>query len=219
MMEELILLTQDGVTKLNKKVIIAICGKSSSGKTTLANDLYYYFKELGIKVHHMVSFTTRPPRAGEKEGLDYCFVSDDIFKVLQKNGSFIESTCFNGWYYGTGKFSALENHLNIGVFNPAGMESLAKMKDEFIIVPIYLKANCFTRLFRSIKREKKLTKEMLRRMVVDHYDFKDLSARLKPAFKIPPLVLDTKIPLDMVFLTVSRYCKLCLTKDSGDIFL
>ena len=89
-MEELILLTQDGVTKLNKKVIIAICGKSSSGKTTLANDLYYYFKELGIKVHHMVSFTTRPPRAGEKEGLDYCFVSDDIFNVVKKIGYYFE---------------------------------------------------------------------------------------------------------------------------------
>jgi guanylate kinase len=211
-MVRLTLQIKDGVMILNKGIIIAICGKSASGKTTLAENLFVYFSKLGIKTHQIVSFTTRKRRWNEREGIDYCFVSDKIFKTLEEKKQLIESTCFNGWHYGTAKFSLLDNTINIGVFNPDGMKSLAKLQDKYIVIPVFLTAATPVRLFRSIKREKELTFEMLRRMVVDFKDFHNFPATLEFLFKQKPLILKSTLPQYLVFEKVNKYFKLCIEK-------
>lgn len=76
-------------------VIVAIAGPSGSGKTVLSNALKNEenFSEL-------VSMTTRDPRKGEQNGVDYHFVSEQEFKETEKNGKLIESVNYNGKYYG-----------------------------------------------------------------------------------------------------------------------
>jgi len=76
-------------------VIVAIAGPSGSGKTVLSNALKNEnnFSEL-------VSMTTRDPRKGEKDGIDYHFVSEDVFKENENKGLLIESVNYNGKYYG-----------------------------------------------------------------------------------------------------------------------
>lgn len=55
-------------------------------------------------------------REGEKEGVNYYFLSSDEFKERLFNGDMLEATVFRGWSYGTA-FSALnENTINLGVF-------------------------------------------------------------------------------------------------------
>ena len=50
-----------------------------------------------------VSYTTRPPRPGEKNGVDYHFVDDATFLAMQDRGEFLESAEVHGYRYGTSK--------------------------------------------------------------------------------------------------------------------
>ncbi|MEX0869372.1 MAG: guanylate kinase, partial [Nitriliruptoraceae bacterium] len=48
-----------------------------------------------------VSVTTRPPRAGETDGVDYVFVDDERFRRLVEEGAFLEHAVYAGHRYGT----------------------------------------------------------------------------------------------------------------------
>jgi len=50
-----------------------------------------------------VSYTTRKPRPGEKEGVDYHFVDERTFRAMQDRGDFLESAEVHGNHYGTAK--------------------------------------------------------------------------------------------------------------------
>lgn len=77
-------------------IIFAICGKSASGKDTLAKWLSNYFSSFGLYVHNMTSCTTRPPREGEKDGEAYYFLNNTQFDKLIKERKLIEYTHFRG---------------------------------------------------------------------------------------------------------------------------
>lgn len=47
--------------------------------------------------------TTRPPRPGEKSGVDYTFLSVDEFLVMERSNNLLESGLYGGNYYGTPK--------------------------------------------------------------------------------------------------------------------
>ena len=80
-----------------KGQILIISGPSGSGKSTLLgrllkeeNDLYF-----------SISSTTRAPRQGETEGVNYYFISEDEFKKGIDADEFLEWACVHGNYYGT----------------------------------------------------------------------------------------------------------------------
>lgn len=73
---------------------IIIVGAGGSGK----DHLKQRFIDKGYKPS--VSYTTRPPRSSEAEGVDYYFINEGAFKSLIKQGEFFEFKEFNGWYYG-----------------------------------------------------------------------------------------------------------------------
>lgn len=77
---------------------IVISGPSGTGKSTLLKKL---FAEFPNKFGFSVSNTTRTPRAGETNGVDYHFTSVDEFKKLIDENKFIEWAQFSGNYYGT----------------------------------------------------------------------------------------------------------------------
>lgn len=80
-------------------LILIVSGPSGSGKSTLVKKLL----ELpGTMLS--VSATTRPPRAGEKDGEWYHFVSDEEFHRMVERGEFLEHACVFGKHsYGTPK--------------------------------------------------------------------------------------------------------------------
>lgn len=148
-----------------KPVIIAICGAAASGKDTLLNAL-----APALGATKIISDTTRPPRVGEKNGINYNFITENEFDWRLVNGKYLEFSRFRGWLYGTSK-DVVCGKVNIGVFNMDGMLSLYQYKDMYEIIPIYLKTPVWTRIKRYINRDGKFTWECVRRLFADVRQF------------------------------------------------
>ena len=89
--------------------MFVITGPSGVGKGTLIRGLRERMPELELSV----SATTRPPRAGEREGVDYHFLTPDEFERHVRQGDFIEHATYSGHRYGTLR-SQLERRLDLG---------------------------------------------------------------------------------------------------------
>ena len=77
--------------------LFIVCAPSGAGKTTLVDALLK--ADSGIRLS--VSYTTREPRAGEVDGREYHFVSQEKFQEMAAAGAFLESALVHGNYYGT----------------------------------------------------------------------------------------------------------------------
>ncbi len=82
---------------MRKGLLVVVSGPSGVGKGTLCRALRKRFPEL----HFSVSATTRPPRPGEKHGIDYYFLSKEEFETRVKNNGFLEWARVYNNYYGT----------------------------------------------------------------------------------------------------------------------
>ena len=83
----------------NRGRLVVVSGPSGVGKGTVLK----YVLERDDFVYS-VSATTRKPREGEVDGVNYFFIEKDKFESMIANGEFIEYACYNGNYYGTPKF-------------------------------------------------------------------------------------------------------------------
>ncbi|MCX7706364.1 MAG: guanylate kinase [bacterium] len=93
------------VKQLRKFKIFVLSAPSGTGKTTIVNALKSKFQDLAVSV----SYTTRPPRADEKNSEDYHFISEYEFRKKIKQGFFAEWAKVYGNYYGTSKSFIEEN--------------------------------------------------------------------------------------------------------------
>lgn len=150
--------------------VIALIGKAGSGKDTILHAITN-----NNKFHEIVSCTSRPPREGETNGINYNFLSKEEFMKLVNEDKMLEWTEFNGWYYGIQLSSLVEDKINIGVFNIAGVKAFAANKDIDLKV-YYIHASDKERLLRQLNREKKPNvKEIVRRFITDDADFMDIN--------------------------------------------
>lgn len=77
--------------------LFIITAPSGAGKTTLVSALL----ERDPAVHLSISFTTRPPRPGERNGREYHFIDEARFAELRDRGQFLEWAQVHGNYYAT----------------------------------------------------------------------------------------------------------------------
>ena len=77
--------------------LFIVSAPSGAGKTSLVSALLMSNRQIDVSV----SYTTRPPRPGEKDGKDYHFVSRETFLAMAKHGDFLESAEVYGNLYGT----------------------------------------------------------------------------------------------------------------------
>lgn len=158
--------------------IFCIMGKSATGKDTIYKSLLQN-SELGLK--KIVSYTTRPIREGEEEGVEYHFTDVQTLKLLEEQGKVIEcrsyDTIYGIWYYYMVKDSQIDltqnDYLIIGT-----LESYLKIRDYFgkeKVVPIYIELEDGERLTRALIREKTQREpkyeELCRRFLADCQDF------------------------------------------------
>ena len=123
--------------------MIGICGKAGSGKDTIMRKVV----DKNPFLHEMVSCTTRPKREGEVDGVNYHFLTGEQFGNKVVNDEMLEATCFNDWFYGTSYDSLRSDCVNIGVFNPEGIDSISAHKDIDLFV-FLVEANDKNRLLR-----------------------------------------------------------------------
>lgn len=156
---------------MNKVKVIALFGKAGSGKDTILRALVNKFPD---RYNEIVSCTTRPPREGEQEGVNYYFLTIDQFTEKVLNGDMLEATEFNNWHYGTALSSLSTDKINVGVFNPEGIRCL--MEDNFVdLTAYYVQVGDKERLIRQLIREVDPdVKEIIRRFSADEKDFEGL---------------------------------------------
>lgn len=83
---------------LYQNKIIIITAPSGAGKTSITKHLMQRFPQLAFSV----SAATRPPRDNEKNGVDYHFMTEEVFKQKIQQNEFVEwEMVYEGKYYGT----------------------------------------------------------------------------------------------------------------------
>jgi len=91
--------------------LFIVSSPSGGGKTTLIRRLIA--DPPGAPLHFSVSHTTRPMRAGEKDGREYHFVTDERFRKMVSGRAFLEHNVVHGRRYGTSRAEVLP-HLSRG---------------------------------------------------------------------------------------------------------
>lgn len=159
--------------------IFYVMGKSASGKDTIYKKLLERLP--GLKT--VVTYTTRPIRDGETEGVEYHFTTAGQLEQFQREGKLIEirtyDTVFGPWSYSTvndGQINLAEdNYLMIGT-----LESYRSTREYFgadKLVPLYIQVEDGERLTRALEREKQQKQpkyaELCRRFLADEEDFSE----------------------------------------------
>lgn len=88
-----------------RPLLIVISAPSGTGKTTLCDRLISEFRTM----KYSVSCTTRHPRDGEIDGVDYHFINNEVFQQKVNQGSFLEYAQVHDHMYGTLKDVVVDN--------------------------------------------------------------------------------------------------------------
>jgi len=132
--------------------VVVVSGPSGVGKTTLVDCLC---KTCPLPLVRSISATTRPPRGGEVDGVDYHFVTPERFQELRDAGEFLE--CFEvfgrGHWYGT-LWSELRLGLEAGkwVVLNIDVEGAARVMEKFeTAITIFVRPSSLEELRQRLK--------------------------------------------------------------------
>lgn len=101
---------EGAVLMAKRGMLIVLSGPSGVGKGTVRKAL---FEDPEVDFNYSISMTTRNPREGEKNGVDYYFVSKEQFEENIKNGEMLEYAKYVDNYYGT-PLNYVNEQLNAG---------------------------------------------------------------------------------------------------------
>ena len=166
-----------------------ISGPSGSGKTSICNELTKC-----PRVKQSISYTTRKPRDGEKDGVDYCFVERGEFERLVKEDKFIEHAEYCGHLYGTPagpvREVADDNKIFILAIDVIGAMQVMKKRPDAVY--IFIKAPDDETLKQRLKRRLTEDDDVINKRFMaakkemeasKHYDYCVINDRLDDAVK------------------------------------
>lgn len=111
--------------------MIILVGASASGKTEVAKELKKKYD-----IQKVVTHTTRTRRAQEIEDVDYHFVDTALFLKLKEENYFVETTLYNGNYYGTSRKEIADNKCLI--VDPNGLHAFQALHNPHIVTFLLL---------------------------------------------------------------------------------
>lgn len=133
--------------------MLILVGPSASGKTQIVKLLR---EKYGMK--KMVTYTSRPMRVGEVEGVDYFFLTKEDFLKKIEEGFFIEHVCYNGNYYGTSLAQVSKE--KVVILEPTGLKHyLNKIKEQVKVVFLY----CSKEIVRIRMQQRGDDKEVIKK--------------------------------------------------------
>ena len=156
--------------------IYYMMGKSSSGKDTLFKEV----KKALPWLQTITLYTTRPIREGERDGVEYFFVSEDTLNAYENQGKVIEQRAYDTvhgiWKYATvddGQINLdTSDYLVIGTLQ--SYERMQKFYGPDKLAPIYIEVEDGERLARALAREREQETpkyaELCRRFLADTKD-------------------------------------------------
>lgn len=158
---------------MNGKVFVLL-GKTLSGKTTISSILENEYNIVRIR-----SFTTRPKREGEIDGIDYHFYDDSIVLLLVATGKTIALRSYQPhisqgpfpWYYGFNKRDIDEASNPLIITDVKGLQDVKDVYGNENIVSFYLKVDQLEQSKRSDARGIEIGEEQKRRILADAKDF------------------------------------------------
>lgn len=124
--------------------MIVLVGESASGKSSIEK---YLADHCGY--NKIVSYTTRPPREGEVDGVDYHFISVEQFQFLSEQDFFAEQAVYRDWYYGVAKEDCTDD--KVVVLTPHGLRQVSKIKD-INVISFYINVPRRDRLIKILQR-------------------------------------------------------------------
>ena len=153
----------------DKGMLVVLSAPSGCGKDTV-------FKELCKRrddIVKSVSATTRTPREGETEGVDYYFKTEEEFKRLINSRGLLEYTVYNGCYYGT-PVAGVDKAINDGkicflIIEVEGGQNIMRLRPD--CVPIFLLPPSFEVLKQRLeKRDTNNCEDIQRRLELAEFE-------------------------------------------------
>lgn len=178
--------------------MILLCGKSCAGKDSIQKELI----KMGMKA--VVSYTTRPPRKGEVDGIAYHFITKEEFLEKEEQGFFAETVSYDvatgeTWYYG----SAVEDLTDdkVVIVNPHGLRQIRKIKS-LNPIAFYITASEET-IWNRLRQRRDDAAEARRRLNADDIDFADIGKDIDFSFS-NDLGLKPEILAEMILDTYRK---------------
>ncbi|MFN2148142.1 MAG: guanylate kinase [Anaerolineales bacterium] len=151
---------EDLLQRQNHPLLVVISGPSGVGKDTVLQRM----KERGMPMHFVVTATTRPKREGERDGVDYFFVSREQFAEMIEQGDLLEYAIVYEDYKGIPK-SQVREALASGTdvvmrLDVQGAETIRKLYPEALL--IFLSTRSEEELVQRLQARKTETVENLK---------------------------------------------------------
>ena len=142
---------------MNSKLIV-ISGPSGAGKSTILKRVMQEIPELQFSV----SATSRPPREGEQDGVQYFFVTEEAFREMIEQGAFVEYDYHMSNYYGTLKSQIrdkiVHGHMILDV-EPNGARTVKEIYPEAVL--LYIGAPSIEELQNRLRARKDTSEEQI----------------------------------------------------------
>ncbi|HCU04733.1 MAG: guanylate kinase [Gammaproteobacteria bacterium GWE2_42_36] len=144
---------------MRSPILYIISAASGTGKTSLIQALLQKDAQLKFSISH----TTRKPREGEQDGIDYHFISIEQFEQMIKDDAFLEYANVFGNYYGTSKKQIENNHDVILEIDWQGADRIRYAQLHNPIVSIFVLPPSFAALKNRIMTRNKDHQEVIQK--------------------------------------------------------
>ena len=174
---------------MSKGLLFIISAPAGTGKTTLVQMLTEEFP----RATRSVTYTTREPRVGEKEGVDYFFLTEQAFQEKIKAGDFLEHAEVFGFHYGTDR-AWIEKHLRAGqhVILVIDTQGADIVKKKIKSISIFISPPSLEELKKRLLKRKTESPESLEKRLewaqhelemISHYDYHIVNDLLADAYR------------------------------------
>lgn len=203
-------------------LLFVVSAPSGTGKTTIVERLVQVVPELSMSR----SYTSRPARAGECDGVDYNFITRPRFEEMVKNGAFLEWADVFGNLYGTGAADADQELANgcdlVLVIDVQGARQVRERRPDTI--GIFVLPPSFEVLEQRLRGRSKDPEEAVRRRLltaraevalVEEYDYVVVNDELETCVdRLRAIVLAERAKLTAMAPTVTRVLESFAGKES-----